>query len=101
MMPLRDRDLTALLLGAGSSLFLPTPYWGLGAALLLPVARYCRPIPLLAGLIGLLLGAINGVLWHEARLPEACISTRANGHRSHCDIASLAATDGRSVAGEC
>ena len=73
MMPLRDRDLTALLLGAGSSLFLPTPYWGLGAALLLPVARYCRPIPLLACLIGLLLGAINGVLWHEARLPEACI----------------------------
>lgn len=72
-MPLRDRDLAALGLGAGASLALPMPHWGLAAALLLPVAIRWRSAPVFAGLVGLMLGAINGVIWHESRLPEACM----------------------------
>ena len=71
-MPLRDCDLAALGLGAGASLALPMPHWGLAAVLLLPVAVRWRPVPVFAGLIGLVLGAINGVVWYESRLPEAC-----------------------------
>jgi len=72
-MPLRDRDLAALGLGAGTSLALPMPHWGLAAVLLLPVAIRWRPLPVFAGLIGLMLGALNGVVWHESRLPESCM----------------------------
>ena len=72
-MPLRDRDLAALGLGAGTSLALPMPHWGLAAVLLLPVAIRWRPVPVFAGLIGLMLGALNGVVWHESRLPESCM----------------------------
>ena len=72
-MPLRDQDLAALGLGAGASLALPMPHWGLAAALLLPVAVRWRSVTVFAGLVGLMLGAINGVLWYESRLPETCL----------------------------
>ena len=73
MMPLRDCDLAALGLGAAVSLGLPMPHWGLAVTLLLPVAARWRTAPVFAGLVGLILGAINGVVWHESRLPEACM----------------------------
>ena len=52
MMPLRDRDLAALGLGAGVSLVLPMPHWGLAVTLLLPAAVRWRSDPCSQGLSG-------------------------------------------------
>ena len=92
MMPLRDCDLAALGLGAAVSLGLPMPHWGLAVTLLLPVAARWRTAPVFAGLVGLILGAINGVVWHESRLPDAGMRQEhtvtgriATLPRWHCD----------------
>ncbi|MEK9919569.1 MAG: hypothetical protein VW519_02855, partial [Luminiphilus sp.] len=60
------------MVGVILSLALPDPYWGLLSSGLLPLFLYRRQLGLVAGLLGFLLGSLNGILWLDTRLPEVC-----------------------------
>ena len=73
---LRARDLLGVMAGAILSLALPDPHWGLITVALLP-ALWCWRQPVMTWmLLGCVLGALNGLLWLDARLPEACLGQR-------------------------
>lgn len=70
---LRDRHLLWICLGAGASLLLPEPHWGIAAMLLLPVACRRSLLSVAAFSLGVGSGAINGSLWLKTQLPEHCL----------------------------
>jgi len=75
---LRTRDLLAVMVGVILSLGLPDPLWGLSASGLLPALLYWRQIALALGVVGFFLGSLNGLIWLETRLPEACYGQEVN-----------------------
>lgn len=70
---LRDRHLLWICLGAGASLLLPEPHWGIAALLLLLAACRRDALSVAAFLLGVGSGAINGTLWLKTQLPEHCL----------------------------
>lgn len=69
---LRTGTFWALMVGVIFSLALPDPYWGLLSSGLLPLFLYRRQLGLVAGVLGFLLGSLNGILWLDTRLPKVC-----------------------------
>ena len=55
------------------SLALPDPHWGLMALVLLPALLHWRQVMITWALLGVVLGAINGVAWLDTRPSEACL----------------------------
>ena len=70
---LRDRHLLWICLGAGASLLLPEPHWGIAALLLLPFACRRGALSVAAFSLGVGSGAINGALWLKTQLSEHCL----------------------------
>lgn len=73
MSTLRDRHLLWICLGAGTSLLLPDPHWGIAAMLLLPIAWRRGALSVAAFSLGVGSGAINGALWLQTQLSEHCL----------------------------
>jgi competence protein ComEC len=62
-----------MMAGILMSLALPDPRWGLMVAVLLPALWRLRQVAMAWALLGLIVGAVNGVLWLDTRLPGACL----------------------------
>lgn len=74
MHPLRTRDLLAVMVGTIFSLGLPDPHWGLLSVGFFPALWYWRQPAVAWGLLGLFLASLNGVMWLDTRLPDACFA---------------------------
>ena len=70
---LRERYLAALCSGVAASLFFSEPGWGLLGLLLVPFAIHHRIWALVAFLMGMAGGALNGAIWLSHQLPGECL----------------------------
>jgi apolipoprotein N-acyltransferase len=69
---LRARDLTAIAMGSVLSLGQPDPSWGLLVLFLLPPLWCWRQVAVAWGSLGFFVASLNGVMWLDTSLPEAC-----------------------------
>ncbi len=69
---LRARDLTAIATGSVLSLGQPDPSWGLLVLFLLPQLWCWRQVAVAWGSLGFFVASLNGVMWLDTSLPEAC-----------------------------
>ena len=79
---LRARHLAAISVGVALTLLFPEPGWGALSIPLVPLAMRHRSWVLVAFLMGLAGGAINGALWQSHRLPSECLGREVSltGH---------------------